>query len=481
MKRTWRTRFVTSRRANSVRARSASKAKDALPDEAISSRREKCHLRIAPPLACAAGSGRYRNSMSETLAGIVEHVTFHNAENGFVVFRARVNDRPVTIVGQTPRVVPGERIEAVGVWKVDPDHGDQFHAESLTSRPPLTREGIERFLGSGLIKGIGPAYAKKIVQVFGEKTLKIIDESPTFLREIKGIGPCAASRRSARVGGSRRRSASWRSSSRPMAWGPPGPSASTRRVWRQGAVDKVRENPYCLAADIWGIGFATADDLARKHGSAGRLAGTGPCRPPAHARHQHRRGALRLSGDRPPCPHPRTDRHRRRHPSRRSRGSRPGGGSCPRDGDDAGTVDLSDPAPSGGDGDRRRTRRTYEGAASAAGARRREGARLGRVEDEGRTRRRAARGDPASGHAEGARHHRRARRRQDDAGARHPRRLPGKESPLLAGSSDRPGGATAERKHRPAGADDPPAARVRRPRATAHPQQAARLRSARHR
>ena len=202
--------------------------------------------------------------MSETLAGTVEHVTFHNAENGFVVFRARVNDRPVTIVGQTPRVVPGERIDAVGVWKVDPDHGEQFHAESLTSRPPLTREGIEKFLGSGLIKGVGPAYAKKIVDVFGERTLAIIDESPSFLREIKGIGP----RRIQEIRESWRQQKTVRELAIFFQAHGMGAARAVRiyKTYGDKALDKVRENPYCLATDVWGIGFATADDLARSMG-----------------------------------------------------------------------------------------------------------------------------------------------------------------------------------------------------------------------
>ena len=202
--------------------------------------------------------------MSETLAGTVEHVTFHNAENGFVVFRARVNDRPVTIVGQTPRVVPGERIDAVGVWKLDPDHGEQFHAESLTSRPPLTREGIEKFLGSGLIKGIGPVYAKKIVDVFGDRTLAIIDESPSFLREIKGIGP----RRIQEIRESWRQQKTVRELAIFFQAHGMGAARAVRiyKTYGDKALDKVRENPYRLATDVWGIGFATADDLARSMG-----------------------------------------------------------------------------------------------------------------------------------------------------------------------------------------------------------------------
>src|SRR6266446_6681454 len=129
--------------------------------------------------------------MSETLAGTIERVTFHNPENGFAVLRVEVKGKRglVTVVGQVPRVVAGEYVEASGSWSRDAEHGEQFKADSLRTMPPSSPEGIEKFLGSGLIKGIGPHYAKKIVAVFGAKTLSVIDASPTFLREVRGIGP----------------------------------------------------------------------------------------------------------------------------------------------------------------------------------------------------------------------------------------------------------------------------------------------------
>src|SRR6266403_1099179 len=128
--------------------------------------------------------------MSESLSGIIETVTFHNPDNGFVVLRVKAQGQRglVTVVGQAARAVPGEYVEASGVWKVDSEHGEQFQAKDLRTAAPSTVEGIEKYLGSGLVKGIGPHYAKKIVHVFGERTLKIIDESPTFLTEVKGIG-----------------------------------------------------------------------------------------------------------------------------------------------------------------------------------------------------------------------------------------------------------------------------------------------------
>src|SRR5438132_769917 len=126
--------------------------------------------------------------MSEQLSGTIERVTFHNAENGFVVLRVDVRGKPVTVVGQTPRAVAGEFLEATGKWADDPEFGQQFKADTLRILPPSTVEGIEKYLGSGLVKGIGKHYAKRIVDVFGVRTLDVIDESPTFLKEIKGIG-----------------------------------------------------------------------------------------------------------------------------------------------------------------------------------------------------------------------------------------------------------------------------------------------------
>src|SRR5687768_12592692 len=126
--------------------------------------------------------------MAESLSGTIERVTFHNPESGFVVLRVAVKGQRglVAVVGQTPRAVAGEYLEATGSWQHDADHGPQFKAQELRTTPPHTLEGIEKYLGSGLIKGIGPHYARRIVEVFGERTLEVIDESPTFLKEIKG-------------------------------------------------------------------------------------------------------------------------------------------------------------------------------------------------------------------------------------------------------------------------------------------------------
>ncbi len=204
--------------------------------------------------------------MPESLAGAIERVTFHNPETGFVVLRVEVKGKRslVTVVGQTPRAVAGEYLEATGVWKQDPEHGEQFQADSLKTTPPNSVEGIERYLGSGLIKGIGPQYARRIVEVFGARTLQVIDESPTFLKEVKGIGP----RRISQIRESWRQQKAVREimvflSSHGVGTG------RAVRIWKtygDKALETVKSNPYRLANDIWGIGFKTADDLAQRIG-----------------------------------------------------------------------------------------------------------------------------------------------------------------------------------------------------------------------
>src|SRR5258708_4930098 len=102
--------------------------------------------------------------MAESLAGVVERITFHNLDSGFAVLRVQVKGHgdPVTVVGAIPTIVAGENIDAVGEWQNTRDHGRQFKAESIRTSPPGSIEGIERYLGSGFVKGIGGHYAKKI-------------------------------------------------------------------------------------------------------------------------------------------------------------------------------------------------------------------------------------------------------------------------------------------------------------------------------
>ncbi len=204
--------------------------------------------------------------MAESLSGIIERVTFHNADNGFAVLRVQPGGRRgiVTVVGHLASATAGEYVEATGAWVHDRDHGQQFKADQLRTTPPHTVEGIVKYLGSGLVKGIGPHFARKIVEVFGDRTLSVIDESPGFLKEVKGIGP----RRIQRIRESWQEQKAVRGIMVFLQSHGIGTSRAVRiyKQYGEQAVELVRANPYRLATDIWGIGFQTADELAERLG-----------------------------------------------------------------------------------------------------------------------------------------------------------------------------------------------------------------------
>src|SRR3954467_4666163 len=121
---------------------------------------------------------------------LVERVTFHSAENGFCVLRVKLRGQrdPVTVVGHAALISAGEFVSASGTWVNDRTHGLQFKAAFLKATAPTTLEGIEKYLGSGMIRGIGPVYAKKLVAAFGEAVFDLIEQQPNRLREVTGIG-----------------------------------------------------------------------------------------------------------------------------------------------------------------------------------------------------------------------------------------------------------------------------------------------------
>lgn len=204
--------------------------------------------------------------MAEQLAGTVERVTYHSQETGFAVLSvvARGRHGLVRVVGRVPNISAGEKIEATGTWVFDPQHGEQFRADEVLLRPPSTVAGIEKYLASGLVKGIGPTYARRIVAVFGERTLEVIDESPSFLKEVKGIGPA----RIARIRTSWKEQKAVRDIMVFLQSHGLGTQRAVRiyRTYGDQAVEIVRANPYRLATDIWGVGFKTADELGRRLG-----------------------------------------------------------------------------------------------------------------------------------------------------------------------------------------------------------------------
>ena len=202
----------------------------------------------------------------ESLSGLIERVTFFNEENGFAVLKVKAKGHrdEVTVVGSLPAVNPGEWVTAEGRWVRDRDFGLQFRAELLNSAAPTTNEGIQKYLGGGMVKGIGPTYAKKLVHRFGEKIFDIIENYSVRLEEVEGIGP---QRR-------RRIKDAWAEQKviREIMVFLHSQGVSTSRAVRiyktygDEAIEKVRADPYTLARDIHGIGFATADRIAQKIG-----------------------------------------------------------------------------------------------------------------------------------------------------------------------------------------------------------------------
>jgi exodeoxyribonuclease V alpha subunit len=200
------------------------------------------------------------------LAGSVERVTFHNEENGFCVLRvnARGHRDFVTVVGHAATISAGEFIRATGEWVNSREHGLQFRARHLRASPPDTAEGLERYLGSGMIRGIGPVYAKRLVAAFGTRVFEVVEAEPEKLRTVGGIGPV----RAARI------AAGWAEQKivREIMLFLHAHGVGTARAVRiqktygAEAVRLISEDPYRLARDIRGIGFRTADTIAARLG-----------------------------------------------------------------------------------------------------------------------------------------------------------------------------------------------------------------------
>jgi exodeoxyribonuclease V alpha subunit len=132
----------------------------------------------------------------EVLAGLIERVTYHNSENGFCVLRlkARGHRELISVVGHAAVIAAGEWVTASGEWVNDHTHGQQFKTRFMRTSAPTSVDGIEKYLGSGMIRGIGPVYAKKLINAFGEKVFDIIEAEPDRLREVTGIGEVRAKR-----------------------------------------------------------------------------------------------------------------------------------------------------------------------------------------------------------------------------------------------------------------------------------------------
>ncbi len=203
---------------------------------------------------------------AERLSGSIERVTFHSEATGFCVLRVKIKGHRdlVTVVGSAASVTAGEFIECLGFWNNDRQHGLQFKANELKIVPPTTLEGIEKYLGSGMVKGIGPHFAKKLVKAFGADVFDVIEQTPERLQELEGIGP----KRRQKVTSAWAEQKAIREIMVFLQSHGVGTSRSVRiyKTYGDEAIDKVRENPYRLALDIHGIGFKTADTLAQRLG-----------------------------------------------------------------------------------------------------------------------------------------------------------------------------------------------------------------------
>jgi len=208
----------------------------------------------------------FDDSISGKLEGVVERITFQNPDNGYTVARFNPSGRQSTVIitGNLFSVQPGEYLVLDGAWEEHPRFGRQFKVESYKPHIPNTLAGIERFLSSKLISGIGPVYAKRLVKHFGPELLDIIDKQPKRLSEVEGMGKvrCAAV-----VEGYRRHK-----EIREIIIFLHSHNISTSiavKVYSEygdASLSVLRENPYRLADDIFGVGFQTADDIARKLG-----------------------------------------------------------------------------------------------------------------------------------------------------------------------------------------------------------------------
>ncbi|MEO7911416.1 MAG: ATP-dependent RecD-like DNA helicase [Roseiflexaceae bacterium] len=201
-----------------------------------------------------------------TLEGILERITYHSEQDGYTVARVqpRGKDHLITIVGKLLGMQVGESLELEGRWVDHPEHGRQFEVERYRTLLPATVEGIRRYLGSGLIKGVGPVMAKRIAETFGAYTLEVIDNQPLRLREVPGLGP----KRVERI------IRAWQEQQQIKAIMlflqeheiAPGLAVRIYKHYGEQSLSVVQATPYRLADDIYGIGFLTADRIAQALG-----------------------------------------------------------------------------------------------------------------------------------------------------------------------------------------------------------------------
>ena len=221
---------------------------------------------VAPFGFCKYGLAVAEQQREVSIEGEVERITFENRETGFRVVKVIVEGRRdrLSMVGTFPQVAVGARVRARGVIEVDRTHGEQLRTSSVTELVPTTLSGIEKYLGSGLIKGIGEVTASRIVQKFGLDTLKVLDDEPHRLREVTGLGKTRAD--SLVVAWQEQRAIRDVMIFLQAHGASPVLAARIFKKYGPKAVSIISGNPYRLAIDVWGVGFRTADRIAASMG-----------------------------------------------------------------------------------------------------------------------------------------------------------------------------------------------------------------------
>lgn len=208
--------------------------------------------------------GQNARDRSDSVEGEVVRVTYESDATGFRVLKVNAGGQEQTWVGTFASVIPGTRVRATGRWVRDAKHGEQLKVETLLTVAPSTLEGLEKYLGSGMVHGVGPAFAKRIVETFGEGTLEVLDNAPERLSEVPGLGAVRAAAVKKAWGAQRAVGAIMIFLQAHGA--SPALAARIYKRFGSSAMDVVSRNPYRLALDVWGIGFKTADKLAQSVG-----------------------------------------------------------------------------------------------------------------------------------------------------------------------------------------------------------------------
>lgn len=225
------------------------------------------HLSVDPVISHPAtkktrGISSPAGKPAQELSGTIERIRFTSAHNGWSVLELRIeNGSTMPVVGIAPGAAPGEQVRCRGEWIIDPRYGRQFRADHIVSAPPATADAIERYLASGIIAGIGATYAKRLVSMFGTELPRIIETNPSYLDAVEGIGP-ARRQRIVQSWHQQRGGRDVQVFLNELGIGAQR-AAQIRERYGDNTINVIRANPYRLAADIAGIGFSTADEIAK--------------------------------------------------------------------------------------------------------------------------------------------------------------------------------------------------------------------------